>query len=284
MLHVDNGGTGLTSVGTSNQVLGANAAGNAYEHKSIVGTTGRIVVTNTAGQIQIDTGANVGTVQSVALTAPSIFTVSGSPVTTTGTLDFALNTQAKNLVFAGPATGSDAAPTFRALAYADLPIVNYTEVASTSSTITAPTTSVTASTSFTVTSPDVEIVSNKAVFGAASDAKTAVLTSKVSTTDASVTALSVGTQAANSLWTYTITIAALGSSDQAAYKLEGGIMYNGTTSTVIGGSKSVLAETTGAQAWDVNISASAGVVSVSVQGAASTTIKWVASAVVTEVA
>lgn len=62
-----------------------------------------------------------GTVTSVGLSLPGIFTVSGSPVTTSGTLSATLNTQTANHVFAGPATGSPAAPTFRALAAADVP-------------------------------------------------------------------------------------------------------------------------------------------------------------------
>ena len=68
-----------------------------------------------------------GTVTSVALadgsTAP-IYTISGSPVTTSGTLEFTLNTQAANTVFAGPASGADAQPTFRALANADLAAIS----------------------------------------------------------------------------------------------------------------------------------------------------------------
>lgn len=62
-----------------------------------------------------------GTVTSVGLAAPSQFTVSGSPVTTSGTLTFSWNTQAANLVWAGPTTGAAAVPTFRALVPADLP-------------------------------------------------------------------------------------------------------------------------------------------------------------------
>jgi hypothetical protein len=56
-----------------------------------------------------------GGVTSVALALPSIFTVSGSPVTTTGTLTGTLVTQANNLVFAGPTTGGPSTPAFRAL-------------------------------------------------------------------------------------------------------------------------------------------------------------------------
>mgnify|MGYP007122131568 CR=1 FL=1 len=63
----------------------------------------------------------LGTVTSVGLSLPGIFTVSGSPVTTTGTLTGTLATQTANTIWAGPTTGAAAAPTFRALVAADLP-------------------------------------------------------------------------------------------------------------------------------------------------------------------
>jgi len=62
-----------------------------------------------------------GTVESVGLSLPNLFSVSGSPVTSSGTLTATLATQAANVVLAGPTTGSAAAPTFRALVAADLP-------------------------------------------------------------------------------------------------------------------------------------------------------------------
>lgn len=68
-----------------------------------------------------------GTVTSVGLAMPSIFTVSHSPVTTSGTLTATLNTQNANIVFAGPASGAAAAPTFRALVADDLPTVPATK-------------------------------------------------------------------------------------------------------------------------------------------------------------
>ena len=64
--------------------------------------------------------AGSGTVTSVALTAPAFLSVAGSPVTTTGTLAVTLATQSANTIFAGPTTGSAAAPTFRAPVYADV--------------------------------------------------------------------------------------------------------------------------------------------------------------------
>jgi len=62
-----------------------------------------------------------GTVTSVGLTMPAIFSVTGSPVTGSGSLAASLAAQTANLVWAGPSTGSPAAPTFRSLVYNDLP-------------------------------------------------------------------------------------------------------------------------------------------------------------------
>ncbi len=66
-------------------------------------------------------GSSSGTVTSVGLSLPSIFTVTGSPVTTSGTLSATLNVQAANKIFAGPTTGVSSVPTFRSLVSADIP-------------------------------------------------------------------------------------------------------------------------------------------------------------------
>lgn len=79
-------------------------------------TNNKTVISVTGGG-----GGGSGTVTSVALTAPSILTVTGSPITTSGTLALALATQSAATVFAGPATGSAVAPTFRALVATDIP-------------------------------------------------------------------------------------------------------------------------------------------------------------------
>src|SRR5579859_1621291 len=77
----------------------------------------------------VDLGSNVsgggggggsGTVTSVALTVPSFLSVSGSPVTTSGTLAVSLAVEAVHAVLIGPSSGSSAAPTFRALVPNDL--------------------------------------------------------------------------------------------------------------------------------------------------------------------
>lgn len=76
-------------------------------------------------------GGGSGTVTSVGFQDSSInpiYAVSGSPITTSGTLTITLDTQSKNLVFAGPSSGSDAQPSFRSLVAADLPVGNLTDV------------------------------------------------------------------------------------------------------------------------------------------------------------
>jgi len=118
-----------TTAPTDGQLL-IGSTGAAPVAAALTAGTG-ISVTNGAGSISI---ANTG-VTSVGLALPSIFTVSGSPVTTTGTLTGTLASQTANTVFVAP-NGSAGAPTFRALAYADLPLSLYVE---NPSTPTAPT-------------------------------------------------------------------------------------------------------------------------------------------------
>lgn len=62
-----------------------------------------------------------GTVTSVGLSLPAIFSVSGTPVTTAGTLTGSLANQSANTIFAGPTSGGAAAPTFRSLVASDIP-------------------------------------------------------------------------------------------------------------------------------------------------------------------
>jgi hypothetical protein len=68
--------------------------------------------------------AGGGTVSSVALTAPSFLSVSGSPITSTGTIAITLASQTANHVFAAP-NGSSGTPTFRTLVAADIPSLPY---------------------------------------------------------------------------------------------------------------------------------------------------------------
>jgi len=65
-------------------------------------------------------GGGDGTVTSVAMTVPTGFSVTGSPVTTSGTLAVSLDSQAKNKVLASP-TSAAGVPSFRVLDASDIP-------------------------------------------------------------------------------------------------------------------------------------------------------------------
>lgn len=94
---------------------------------TVDGTNGQVLTTNGAGILSWSAGGGgggSGTVTSVAATVPSFLTISGSPITTSGTLAFDLATQSANTVFAGPTTGGAAAPAFRSLVAADVPTLN----------------------------------------------------------------------------------------------------------------------------------------------------------------
>ena len=84
-------------------------------------------VATTAWVKSLGYSTTTGTVTSVGLSLPSIFTVSGSPVTSTGTLTATLASQTANHIFAAP-NGSAGAPAFRALVAADIPSLTASKI------------------------------------------------------------------------------------------------------------------------------------------------------------
>lgn len=109
-LPVANGGTGGTTPTAALTNLLPSQTGNTSK------------VLQTDGSTTSWAAVGVGSVTSVALTVPSsILSVAGSPITSSGTLALSLATQVANTIWAGPSTGADAAPTFRALVLADIP-------------------------------------------------------------------------------------------------------------------------------------------------------------------
>lgn len=80
---------------------------------------------NGAGTLSFNTCGASGSVTSFSAGNLSpLFTTSVATPTTTPALSFTLSTETANTVFAGPATGGAVAPTFRALASADIPAIN----------------------------------------------------------------------------------------------------------------------------------------------------------------
>src|SRR5690348_11091059 len=111
------GTVGLAQGGTG-QVT-ANAALNALL-PSQTGNAGLFLKTDGAGYTSWAAPAGTGTVTSVRLTRPADFSVSGSPVTTSGTLTVTRNTQSANTFQAGPTSGAAAVPTYRAIVAGDI--------------------------------------------------------------------------------------------------------------------------------------------------------------------
>lgn len=120
-------GAAITALNASNLSSGtvplARLSGITFTEWGSSGCgAGDAPVYNGATWVCTPVGSGSGSVTSVALAAPAIFTVSGSPVTTAGTLTLTLATQVANRVWAGPTVAPDASPTFRALVNADLPL------------------------------------------------------------------------------------------------------------------------------------------------------------------
>ncbi len=115
-----------TAVGAPNCISNNTCSFVVNNTKRLVYTAGCTLSTAPGSVSEADLncsgGGGGGTVTSVGLALPvSVFTVTGSPVVGAGTLTGSFNTQTANLVFAGPASGVPAVPTFRALVAADLP-------------------------------------------------------------------------------------------------------------------------------------------------------------------
>lgn len=79
------------------------------------------------GQV-VDLDQLSGTVTSVALTAPTEFSVTGSPITVAGTLAVTKANQNSNNVWAGPASGAPNPPTFRSLVSDDIPNLDFSKI------------------------------------------------------------------------------------------------------------------------------------------------------------
>jgi hypothetical protein len=130
--------TGATALTIANDAVTngklANMAVNTIKGRITTGTGDPedLTATQVRTILNVANGAtaNTGTVTSVGLSLPSIFSVSGSPVTTSGTLTGALANQNANIVLAGPGSGSAATPTFRSLVAADIPNLDAAKITS----------------------------------------------------------------------------------------------------------------------------------------------------------
>jgi hypothetical protein len=136
-------GEGTSSVGTvgpSSVTYSLLMSGGSSSDPSFLPLNqgNNIILSSGTGGITISASApGTGTVTSVALfdgSSTPIYTISGSPVTTSGTLTFTLSNETANKVFAGPTSGGAAQPTFRSLGSSDIPINQGTGITLTTGT------------------------------------------------------------------------------------------------------------------------------------------------------
>lgn len=305
LLNTANGGTGIDSSAAANgQLLIGSGAGLTLS--TITAGTG-ITVSNGAGSITID-NTGVTSVGFVDASTTPIYTVTNSPVTTTGDLTITLNSQNANTVFAAPG-GLNGQPSFRGLVYADLPLQLYVEnpstpvpptVAGANSVAIGSGSSAASDNSFAQGSGALaNLVGQRAYangsFATAGDAQHGVYVLRGVTTDATPVTLSLDNAGAllvtpdNSVWTFSILVAGRRSDATgggAAYKFEGAVRKDTTAGSItfIGNpSKTILGETN--IPWDVTLTIDTvnGSFNVNSIGEAAKTIRWVATVLTTEV-
>lgn len=125
--------SGLTVGNATNATTATNVASGAANqivYNTASGTTSFITAPTVANTYLEWSGSAfqwssnpLGTVTSVGLSLPADFTVSNSPVTSSGTLTAVWASQTANTFLAAP-NGSPGAPSFRAIAVADVPTLN----------------------------------------------------------------------------------------------------------------------------------------------------------------
>jgi trimeric autotransporter adhesin len=100
---ISKGGTGLSSSGTANQILGVNGAGSALEYKSVTAGSG-VTITQSAGGIEISATGIGGSVTNVSGLAP-VQVVAGTSTPVISIASGSVNGQA--LIWNGSSWGSD---------------------------------------------------------------------------------------------------------------------------------------------------------------------------------
>ncbi len=136
---IANGGTG--------GITASDAINNLLPSQS--GNAGKVLETN-GSTASWQTVSGSGSVTSVGLSVPSEWTVTNSPITSSGTITIAKANESANTVFAGPSSGGDALPTFRSLVSADIPD-NASNTSGNAATATFATTAGTATSAGTAT-------------------------------------------------------------------------------------------------------------------------------------
>ncbi len=285
----DAGLANLAGLATTGIVV--STAADTFATRALIAGTGVSITGDvTTGDLTI---ANTG-VTSVELALPSIFTVTGSPVTTTGTLTATLNDVAANLVFAGPASGADATPTFRALVPADVGLNLYKENGVSQVAPQATGDNAIALGSAAKAERYGELAHAAGRFAVSGDAQSVELVLRGATTSDTATELFLNGADAQALlgdntsWTFTVQVIGMREDSTAAagYRFDGVILRGAAASSTafIGTpSKNILGETSTAYDASVVADATTGALAVSVTGPAAANVRWVATIRATQV-
>lgn len=295
VLGAASGGTGVNN-GTFTITLGGNInTGGAFTT-----TPGNAITLTTTGPTNVTlptSGTLVTTTTAVttfdlndASTTPIYTTSPTTPVSGAVASTITLNTQSANLVFAGPASGGAAQPTFRSLTAADVgnALKLYRENPSTPVTPVATGTNAVAIGSGSNATQTGAIAFAGGEFANPGDAQHGNYILRNSTTNATSTELFLDGAATqfvvpvNSVVTFDILVAARRTDavgGGAGYRFVGVVRRDATVAsvTLIGNvSKTVLGETNAA--WDstVSVDTTSGALRIFGQGEAAKTVRWVA--------
>jgi hypothetical protein len=191
----------------------------------------------------------LGSVTSVGLALPAEFTISNSPVTSSGTLTGAWANATANYVFAGPTTGSPGTPSFRALVAADVPTLNQNTTGSAGSVANAVTFTNTGGASVgttfdgsaartidysTVGAPKADGTGASGTWNISVSGNAATATTATTATDAT-NAANVATTATSTNADFFIPFVAASTTGNQALGVDAGITYNPSTNAITAG-------------------------------------------------
>lgn len=124
---INRSGAGIAGVLTAQEQTGAPTANPPSGYWDLWFESDGLHVMDDAGSETVLSGT-AGTVTSVGLSLPAELTVTGSPVTSSGTLTAAWANAAQNAVLAGPSSGGAGTPAFRALVADDIPSLDAAKI------------------------------------------------------------------------------------------------------------------------------------------------------------
>jgi hypothetical protein len=222
----------------------AGGAANQIAYQTGAATTSFITAPTIASTYLSWTGsafawaaAGTGTVTSVGLSLPAQFTVTNSPVTTSGTLTATWANATANYFFAGPTTGSPDTPAFRAIVAGDIPTLNQNTTGSAGSVANSVTFTNTggAAAGATFNGSAARTIDYSTVGAPKADGTGASGTWGISISGTATNATNVATTATSTNADFYIPFVAAATTGNQALGVDAGITYNPSTNAITAG-------------------------------------------------